>query len=175
MDIFSEGNDFKRNFRYLAEILGKSNQAEEILKNYDAQVQDFRQQMGDKLKNKTASLLSFFDSTIHVYGPETLAYGQVLKDVGVQFIPAYKNLGSDDLRLSLEALPDWDADFLFLDLYYKEEFEDAESLSLFAEPVWSSLNAVQKDQAYITDWYGGGPAMADRVIDDLYQYFSETL
>ncbi|ESA35144.1 periplasmic binding protein [Leptolyngbya sp. Heron Island J] len=175
MDIFSEGNDFKRNFRYLAEILGKSNQAEVVLANYDAQIQEFRQQMGDKLKNKTVSLFSFWGSAVHVYGPDILAYAQVLRDAGIQFIPAYEDLGSNHLRLSLESLPNWDADFLFLDLFYKEEFESIDSLSLFTEPLWSSLNAVQKDQVYVTNWYGGGPVMANQVIDDLYEYFSEML
>ncbi|MEO1633594.1 MAG: iron-siderophore ABC transporter substrate-binding protein [Cyanobacteria bacterium J06631_9] len=170
IDIFSEGNDFKRNFRSLADILDKTDKANEILADYEVRVQEFRQQMENQLKNKTASLLSFFDSTAHVYGPETLAYAPVLSDVGIQFISAYKNLGSDYLRLNLEAIPDWDADLLFLDLYYTEDSGGIESLPLFEEPIWQSLKAVQNNQAYVTDWYGGGPAMANRVIDDLYEF-----
>jgi iron complex transport system substrate-binding protein len=109
------GNDFKRNFRYLAKILSRSSQAEKILAAYNARVQKFRQQVGEKLKNKTVSLLSFWDSTIHAYGPELIPYGRVMSDAGIQFIPSYKNLKSDYLRLSIETVSDFDADFLFIE------------------------------------------------------------
>jgi iron complex transport system substrate-binding protein len=95
IDLYSDGNDFKRDFKYLAEILDKRDRVEGILAEYNAKIQRFRQQLEEKLKTKTVSLLAFWGSTVHVYGPELLFYADVMSDVGIQFIPAYKNLKSE--------------------------------------------------------------------------------
>lgn len=172
IDLYTGGNDFKRNFKHLAEILGKSDQVEGIVAEYNERIQKFRQRFGEKLKNKTVCLLSFWDSTVHVYGPDLLFYGPVMREAGIKFIPAYQNLKDDYLRLNIETVPDWDADFLFISFYYKKEFENLKSLSFFKQPIWSTLKAVRNKQVYITTWTGGGPIMANRLIDELYEYFS---
>jgi iron complex transport system substrate-binding protein len=174
IDIYSGGNDFKRDFKYLAEILGRSDQVEAILAEYNAKVQRFRQQLEEKLKTKTVSLLAFWGSTLHVYGSELLFYADVMDDIGIRFIPAYKNLKSDYLRLNIETVPDWDADFLFIHFYYREEFEKLKSLSFFKEPIWSTLKAVRNKQVYIMSWAGGGPIAANQIINELYKYFLDT-
>jgi len=175
IDIYSGENDFKRHFKYLAEILDKNDQVERLLAEYSEKVQKFRQQFEEKLKNKTVSLLTFWGLAVHVYKPELLFYAQVMRDAGVQFSSAYENLKDDYLRLSIETISDWDADFLFVDFYYKEEFENLESLLFFKEPVWSTLNAVRNKQVYITTWSRGGPIAANQLIDELYEYFSSKL
>lgn len=175
IDIHSGGNDFKRHFKYLAEILDRSDRVEVILAEYNERIQKFREKFGEKLKTKTVSLLNFWGSTVHVYKPELLSYAQVMSDAGIQFIPAYKNMKNDYLKLNIETISDWDADFLFVEFYYKEEFENLKSLSFFKEPIWSTLKAVRNKQVYIFTWNGGGLIMANRVIDDLYRYFSNQL
>ncbi|NJK47209.1 iron-siderophore ABC transporter substrate-binding protein [Candidatus Gracilibacteria bacterium] len=175
IDIYSGGNDFQRNFKYLAEILNKSDRVEGILAQYNERIQKFRQQFGEKLKTKTVSLLAFWGSTVHVYKPELLFYAKVMSDAGLQFIPAYKTLKNDYLRLNLETVSDWDADFLFIEFYYQEEFEDLKSLLFFKEPIWSTLKAVRNKQVYIMTESGGGPITANQLIDELYGYFSSKL
>jgi iron complex transport system substrate-binding protein len=170
-------HDFKRTLKYLAEVLDRSDQAEEFLTQYDERIQKFRRQFGEKLKTKTVSLLSFYNSTFHADKPEILGcYAQVMSDAGIQFIPALKNLENDTLRLSLETLPDWDADFLFIQIYLKRDFEDPKSLSLFEEPIWLKLSAVRNKQVFIMSWPGGGgPMLANQVIDELHEYFIKKL
>ncbi|MBW4621239.1 MAG: iron-siderophore ABC transporter substrate-binding protein [Cyanosarcina radialis HA8281-LM2] len=176
IDIFSGGIDFKRDFKYLAEILDRSDRVEEILNQYNGRIQKFRQQFAEKLKTKTVSLLAFWGSTVHVYGPELPVYAQIMSDAGIQFIPTYKNLKNAYLRLNLETVSNWDADVLFIQFYYKKDFENPKSLSLFKQPIWSTLKAVRNQQVYIMTWPGsGGPIMANRVIDELYGYFSSQL
>ena len=172
---YDGGNDFKRNFRKLAERLGKSDQAEGVLAEYNDRIQKFQQQFGEKLKSKTVSLIWFFESSFHVYGPEHLFMGWVMSEAGIQFIPAYKELGRDvRFNMSIESLPDWDADFLFVALYYEGSFEELESV--FKQPLWSTLRAVRNDQVYImTESPSGGPIGANQFIDDLSDYFSTKL
>lgn len=175
IDIYSGGVDFKRDFKYLAEILDSSNQVEKILSQYNERIQKFRQKLGEKLKNKTVSLLAFWGGTVHVYGPKLPVYAQVMSDAGVQFIPAYEKLKDSYLRLSMETVPDWDADFLFIQFYYDEDFENIKSLPFFRQPIWSKLKAVKNERVYIMSWAGsGGPILANQIIDELYQYFVNT-
>jgi len=175
IDIYSGGNDFKRNTKHLAEILGKSDQVEGILAEYNEQVQKFRQRFGEKLKTKTVSLLAFWGSTVHVYGPELIAYAQVMSDIGIQFIPKYRNLKDNYLQLSLETISDWDADFLFIEPHLKTDLEN-DLISFLEEPVWSTMKAVRNDQVYImTEYPSGGPIGAKGFIDELSKYFSSKL
>ncbi|NJK53708.1 MAG: iron-siderophore ABC transporter substrate-binding protein [Leptolyngbyaceae cyanobacterium SU_3_3] len=175
INIYSNGNDFKRHFKYLAEILDRGDRAEGILTEYNERIRKFRQQFGERLEAKTVSLLGFWGSTIHVYKPELLFHAQVMRDAGIQFIPTYENLKDDYLRLNIETVSDWDADFLFIDFYYKEEFENLKSLSFLKEPIWLTLKAVRNKQVYITTWAGGGPIMANQLVDELYGYFINKL
>ena len=172
---FNGGNDFKRNFRQLAEILGKSEQAESILAEYDEQIQNFQKRFGEKLKNKTVSFLSFSGSALHVYRLEDIFITSVMSDAGIQFIPAYKTLkDGGQLNMSIEVLPDWDADFLFLELYRQESIEEFESLN--KNSLWTTLNAVRNDQVYIVTKYpSGGPIGASQFFDELSEYFSSKL
>ncbi len=176
IDIYSGGIDFKRDFKYLASILDKSDKVEEILSQYNERIQQFRQHLGEKLKTKTVSLLAFWGSTVHVYGPELFLHAQVMSDAGIQFIPAYKKIKNGYLRLNIEAVSDWDADFLFIQFYYDEDFEKLKSLSFLKEPIWSTLKAVKNKQVYIMTWPGsGGLMLANQVIDELYAYFNNKL
>ncbi|MEM7794614.1 MAG: iron-siderophore ABC transporter substrate-binding protein [Cyanobacteria bacterium P01_C01_bin.118] len=172
---FAGGHDFKRNFRQLAEILGKSDQVDSALADYNEQVQEFQQRFGEKLKSKTVSVIWFFESSFHVYGPEHLAMGSVMSEAGIQFIPIYKELGRDSLvNMSLESLPDWDADFLFVALHFENDPEGLKAV--FEQPLWSTLKAVRNDQVYImTESPSGGPIGASQFIDDLSEYFSSKL
>jgi iron complex transport system substrate-binding protein len=173
--IYSGRNDFKRNFKYLAEILDKSDQVEAILAEYNERIQKFRQQFGEKLKTKTVSLLLFWGSTLHAYNLHILSKAQIMSDAGIQFISTYKNMKNDYLRLNLETVYNWDADFLFIEFYYKEEFENLKSLSFFKEPIWSTLKAVRNKQVYIVTSINEGPIRANQLIDELYTYFSSKL
>jgi iron complex transport system substrate-binding protein len=64
--------DFKKNLKYLAEILDMSEQAEEILAEYNGRIQEFRQRLGNKLKTKTVSIVNLphHSTGFHIIGPE---------------------------------------------------------------------------------------------------------
>jgi iron complex transport system substrate-binding protein len=170
------GVDFKQNLKYLAEILDRSDRAEEILAEYNERIQKFQQQLGEKLGTKTVSVLHLYGSNIAVYGSDFAPYGQIMLDAGIPLIPAYKQL-KGYLELSLETLPDWDADILFIDILREAESENFKSLSFLQQPIWSTLKAVQNNQVYVVSWASTvvGPITVNRFIDDLYGYFANAL
>lgn len=167
--------DFKKNLNHLAEILDRSDRVEGILTEYNNRIQKFRQQLGEKLKTKTVSIIHLSSSNIAVYGSDIVPYSQVMNDVGIQFIPAYKKL-KGYLGISIETLPDWDADILFVIILHERDSENLKSLSFLEQPIWSTLKAVQNNQVYAVSWASTvvGPITANQFIDDLYKYFANT-
>lgn len=155
--------DFKERLRYFAQILGKENRAETLLAQYEERIQQLQQQLGEKTETITVSTLYFHDAQIFAASLEALTHHQIVSDVGLQFTQAHQHLQTPWAPLSVEALPDYDADYLFL-------ITSDESLSFLDQPVWSTLKAVQNKQIYAVKWDVGGPIGANRVIDDLHKY-----
>lgn len=171
----SDSTDFKKELKYLAEILNRSDLVETILAEYNERIKKFRQHLGEKLRTKTVSVVHLYGSRVSVYGPDIVVYGQIMKDAGLQFIPAYKNLKNGYLDINIETLPDWDADFLFVVVVYERDSENLKSLSFLKQPIWSTLKAVQNKQVYAVSWASvQGPITANQFIDDLYGYFKNT-
>jgi len=168
-----EARGFKKTLKYLAEILDRSDQVEEILTKYNERIQKVRQQLGEKLKTNTVSVLGIHGSSFYVYRLNTTIYSQVMSDAGIQFIPAYKKLTNDYTVLSIETLPDWDANFLFILQNYKRHSEDL--TSIMNHPIWSTLSAVQNGNVHPIVLDVWGPITATRFVDDLYNYFINAL
>ncbi|TFI53968.1 ABC transporter substrate-binding protein [Mastigocladus laminosus UU774] len=167
-----EMSGFKKVLKYLAGILDRSDRVEEILSQYNRRIQNFRQQLGEKLKTKTVSILSVSVSSFYIEKPEFTIYSQIMSDAGIQFIPAYKELKNNRTFLNIEILPDWDADFLFVLQNSKRQSEYLKSI--FKQPIWSTLKAVQNKQVRVIILDVWGPITATRFIDDLYTYFINT-
>ncbi|WP_416671393.1 ABC transporter substrate-binding protein [Egbenema bharatensis] len=169
----NSGIDFKRELRWAAEIFNQSDRAEKILSSYDNRIQQFREKLGTKLRNKTVSILHLNGSQISACGAGITTYGQVMSDAGLEFIQAYKDLKDGCSSISIETLSEWDADCLFVVVVYKRH-GDLMSLSFLDQPIWSTLKAVQNKQVYSVNWASvGGPIGANWLIDELYKYFSD--
>ncbi|MFN6570073.1 iron-siderophore ABC transporter substrate-binding protein [Dendronalium sp. ChiSLP03b] len=167
--------DFKERLRYVAQVLGKSDRAEKLLTQYQDRIQKLQQQLGQQLKTRTISVIYLAGSAdvFYTYRPDFLAFGQIMSDVGLRLIQ--KNQKEPQLTLSIEVLPESDADILFImtELLNKD-FKQAnpESLSFLQKPIWSTLKAVQNKQVYKVNWTVGGPIGANRIIDDLFKYLA---
>lgn len=165
--------DFKERLRYVAQVLGKSDRAEELLTQYQNRIQTLRQQLGKQLETKTISVIYLAGSAdiFYSYRPDFLAYGQILSDAGLRLIQ--QNQKQRELTLSIEVLPKYDADILFIMTeHLTRDFKEAnpEVLSFLQKPIWSNLQAVKTKQIYRVNWTVGGAMGANRIIDDLYKY-----
>jgi iron complex transport system substrate-binding protein len=159
--------DFKKRLRYFAEILGKSENAEKLLVEYQHQVQQLREKLSEKSKLATVSVLYVQGSQIAVSDADTLPHSQIIRDLGLNLTQAHKQKSSDWTVLNIEALPEYDADYMFI-------ITSDKSLSFLKQPIWSALKAVQNKRVYAVNWDVGGPIGANRVIDDLEKYLVNT-
>lgn len=163
--------DFKERLRYIAHVLGKSDQAEELLVVYQERIKKLRQQLGEKLEKITVSVISLEGQNIYTYRSDFTLASQIINDIGLIRPLIQQNQKESHLISSIEMLPNHDADILFVDDYEKS---NTEPLSFLKKPIWSALKAVQKNQVYEVDWSAGGPFGANRIIDDLFKYLVNT-
>ncbi|MEA5605706.1 iron-siderophore ABC transporter substrate-binding protein [Nostoc sp. UHCC 0252] len=169
--------DFKKRLRYVAQVLGKSDRAEELLTHYQNRIQKLRQQLGKQLETKTISVIYLAGSAdvFYSYRSDFLGYGQIITDAGLRLIQ--KTQKELQLTLSIEVLPEYDADFLFIMTdFLTKDFKQAnpEFLSFLQKPIWSKLKAVQNKQVYNVNWNVGGTIGANKIIDDLFKYLVKT-
>lgn len=167
-------NGFIPTLRYLAEILDKNKLVDDIVADYDRKVSAFRQQFGEKLQDKTVSVIGVDQTSFYIEKLGTRIYNQVMDDAGVQFSPAHATIKTIGYHpINIEALPQWDADFLFVIRNYKRHAEDFKLLT--QKPIWSTLNVVKNKQVHPMVLDVWGPITVNQFIDDLYEYFSNNL
>lgn len=74
------------------------------------------------------SIVYIYNSQISVYRPDILTHSQIVNDLGLQFVQPQKNQQESWLTLSIEMIPQYDADYLFV-------VANDESLPLLNHPI----------------------------------------
>ncbi|MFB9377139.1 ABC transporter substrate-binding protein [Kineococcus gynurae] len=162
------GAVWKDNFTLDAEALNRSAEAEEILADYRARVDEVAEQWSDPASTEISVLRFMGGGEVRAYGRGSFI-GSVLKDVGFVW-PAAIDTAENRVELTTETLAQAEADVIF----WSPGFGDAgrtEVANVTAGPLWGSLGAVRAGSAYeVSDdtWFLGlGPSGADGVLDDL--------
>ncbi|NJO73395.1 MAG: iron-siderophore ABC transporter substrate-binding protein [Leptolyngbyaceae cyanobacterium RM1_406_9] len=165
---------WKSFLRSTAEVLGKSQEAETLLNEYDQRIQEFKQRMGNRLSSVQISVINPMPEGVRLIYQDTFA-GRVIQDAGLSRPTGQDKDGYSSNPLSLELIPQMDGDVVFV-----ISFMDAENLKLIEQlknhPLWSQLEAVKQDKVYPVDaehWYGSDIVTADLILDDLFKYLLE--
>lgn len=161
---------WKRDLKLHAEALGKSERAQQLLDDYDRRIKAFQQQMGDRLQTTQVSVVNFRPDHVRIYLKDSFV-GTILEDAGLPRPPAQDQAGFVE-RISLEAIPQLDADVMFLIV---SDPEQTKTLNQFTQsPLWSQLKVVQQNRVYPVSsdiWINGWNMLgAQQVLDDLFQH-----
>lgn len=152
-----------------AAALGKTEQGEVLIQAFQARIQDFRQQMGDRLNTTEVSVLRFRPNQVRLYMKDSFC-GYLLEQVG---LPRPPSQDKDKLyeTVSLEAIPAMDGDVIF---YFQDNPQNSMVEKVTTHPLWKQLNAVQQGRVYPVSfdaWFlGNGILAANAVLDDLFKY-----
>ena len=143
--VFNEGAgydwDWKNNFRLIAEALGQPEQAEQLLADYQKQVEALKTSLDAPPQSITVSVLVFTPQGLIAHTPMSFS-GSVLQEIGFARNSAQREDEQFFVRFSREDLEGPDGDIIFL--IHNPEWE-SESLAAFVEdPLWSQLSAVQR-------------------------------
>ncbi|MGY1740647.1 MULTISPECIES: ABC transporter substrate-binding protein [unclassified Blastococcus] len=161
------GETWKENLLLAGEALGRTEQAEALLAEYEARAADVGAGFGDPAATEV-SVARFIDATsVRLYGTGSFI-GTVLADVGFAR-PAVQQVDETFVAVGPEQVGQADGDLLFWSGYGDDGAGAAEQV--VAGPLWQSLQAVQDGHAFAVDddrWFLGlGPLGAGLVLDDL--------
>jgi iron complex transport system substrate-binding protein len=181
---FEHSGQWKEVLMHHAEALGKTAEAEQVMDRYYARLEEFKQQMGSRAAEIEVSIVRVYPTHVNLYLKDSFC-GTVVADAGLSRPPAQdltaseaKTLFGDQIQhtISREQIPDIDGDVIFLWTYDSQDETaqqtQTEKEKLKADPLWSTLTAVQEGRVYEVPgyWIGNGPIAANAVLDDLLKY-----
>lgn len=174
--VFTEavGVVWKENLKLHAEALGKTAEAQKLMDDYTARLDEFKVKLGDRLANTKVSTVRFLSGgKVRIYMKQSFI-GTVLQDAGLPRPPAQdKDVFAEEV--SKERIPDMDGDVMFVTTFGPG---DETALATFqSDPLWSQLSVVKANKVYaVPDDYwmlGIGILAANRVVDDLFVHLAQ--
>jgi iron complex transport system substrate-binding protein len=157
--------EWKRMFRFRADVLRKRGLAAEKVADFEARVREFREEMGDRLDEVTVSMIRFGESNVGVY--PTSFSGSVLADIGVERPPNQAfDIGECCVDLSVEEIPEIDADYVFVAVDPGAEDQLARYES---NPLWARLEG-EKIEVSSAVWIQPSYTTAGMILDDLNEH-----
>ncbi len=177
--------EWKLPFMLVAEALGQTEKALQVVAQYNARVAEFKARMGERLKQTRISVVNFHPGVIMVR-PKSAFSGAILEELGLDR-PRLQKLNPTAVTklsgipgmymISPELMTLIDADVLFvLNPGFPTPVDSKLVLKqLMAEPLWSKLKVVQEGKVYVVGhyWYFGSYLSALLVLDDLFKYLVE--
>ncbi len=169
LDLFTD--DWKTNFRLVADVVGRSQRAEEVIAEYDARVADLAPDVEALFGGQRVALVqqSLPDGGTgdggvdgaRIYGRDTNP-GRFLADLGIDVWepadPGGSEIAPSTYAVSFEVIPTIDADAI---IYLIEDSFMATRETIEAEPLWASTAAAEADDFYFLDFGAqvrlGGP------------------
>lgn len=172
--------EWKKSFALHAAALGRNQQAEQLMTQYQQRVEELRSQLGESIQQTKISLVRVLPERIALYLKNSFA-GSILDEIGFARPPAQDKgiLGKEPfvIAVSKEKIQDADGDVIFTWTFgATPEIAQSAKFALQqikADPLWLQLNAVQKGNVYeVGDYWhvASTPTQAMMVIDDLLNY-----
>ncbi|MGG1639476.1 ABC transporter substrate-binding protein [Paenibacillus sp. NRS-1760] len=174
--VFAEDlvGDWKINFKLYMEAVGKTEEGEKAMADFDKRVAEVKAKLGSKADTKI-SVARFSASQVRIYQKQTFS-GVLLNDLGFAR-PESQDKDSFIEVMSKETIPSMDGDVLF---YFVTEAAGKTDASKVVEewmndPLFKKLNVVQNNKVIKVDeaiWNSaGGYKAANLLLDEIVAYF----
>lgn len=153
------GENWKNDFKVLAEALGKTDEYDKLMMNYEQRAHALDEAIEDGVG--TISLLRPKNNAFNIFGVESMA-GIVVADAGLQRPESQQFTDKSSHDISAEELGLADADWIFYGVVPGSPSPTETSL-------WASLGAVEKDQAIEIDndgWFLNASWLSATLIQD---------
>jgi iron complex transport system substrate-binding protein len=157
--------DWRKTLNEFAPIVGKEDKAKQVLEDYGKRMENAAKQLKSAIGEQTVMFLRILPKEYRVYGKLSPA-GSVLYD-DLSLRPASGvPLDKKQLAVSMEALPDFDPDHIFL---LAQDDAEAKIKELQNSPLWKNLKAVKNNRIYPVDqrlWIQGeGPIASATMLE----------
>ena len=170
--VFTEttGPDWRENFLVHADALGKEDEAQEVVEEYDAHVDEVVEQLGgpEAAAQTTVGFTRFVEGApTRLYLDDTFV-GSIFTDLGVGRPDHLEETGFS-LDISPEQIDKANADVIFYSTY--GDPEAAKETAILSSPLWKRLDAVRNGKAFQVDdtlWMLGiGYTGANEVLEEM--------
>lgn len=170
----ANGAEWKDDFRYVASVLGREDDAERLLKEYEDAAQKLKDRISPVTTGRTvASAQVAFDHTqVYVDLPDAFS-SVVLTELGLTMAPIVADATGDRIAVSFERLPEIDADIVFWQVRQKDEDGQRDTAGFQVaqdSPLWPQIRAVQSGNVHQVDnrpWYFPTIVAARRMLADV--------
>jgi iron complex transport system substrate-binding protein len=151
-----------------AELIGPDAEAEydEQRAAYEKDLGSLRENLGDAAALRVSIVQMNSGDEITVFGDKTLVPSTILDSLGIARPPITEEADAEGgfLSMSLERIPEVDADLILLDMGVGEFAGD-----YTGNPLWQGLSAVKAGQVHVygPEWYGTTYHRFQLVLDEL--------
>lgn len=166
------GATWKENLNVVAEALGKTEKAEQLMQDYEDRKQEFQQALGDQLEETTVSILRPRADQVRIYLSQSFS-GQIIQDMGLPR-PEAQQEDKFARHVTEEQIETLDGDVIF---WFSRDPENILEKRIKDKPLWKTLQAVKDDEVHRVSpetWLSGmGIQSVNLVVDDLFKYLVE--
>ncbi|SHG48720.1 iron-hydroxamate ABC transporter substrate-binding protein [Ornithinibacillus halophilus] len=168
--------NWKKQIEVFGKLLGKEDEAEKVLSDYDEKVADAKKQILEALGDETVAAIWVAGDQFYIFEENRHSAEVFYSELGMNVPELVKNLGEADVQwnpISIEKLSELDADHVFLlALEGEQGLETLENSS-----VWKSTPAFKNDNIYIlndpSNWTNKGIIASKKTIDDILSVIVE--
>ncbi|MEC0127647.1 ABC transporter substrate-binding protein [Paenibacillus pabuli] len=176
--LLPEYDDWRDELRDMAAILGKEDQAEQVMQDLEQHEKQGAETLHSLIGDETVLYIRVMEKEIVLHGENIDRGSFIHKQLALKSLPNFPK-SENAMSVSLEVLPEYDADHLIVQLddetnqEIKSKFEEMLTTSL-----WKNLKAVKNDHVYMVggkEWFnlGMSPLADNYVIDDIVAAFRE--
>jgi iron complex transport system substrate-binding protein len=137
------------NLRFLGEMLGKQEKAEEVLRKYYQDAAAAKARLPERVKDKSVVAVRIRVGNIGVY-PANLFFNEILyNELGLPVPEEIKAVKAQEV-ISLEKFSEMDPDYIFLQYAASESPAQPKVVEeLQQNPIWRSMKAVKNNNVFI--------------------------
>ncbi|MDT0123478.1 iron-siderophore ABC transporter substrate-binding protein [Paenibacillus sp. RRE4] len=176
--LLPERQEWPEELQDIATVLGKETEAKQVLEDLKQHEKEGADKLHSLIGDETVLYVRVMEKEIVLNGPNLSRGAFVHKRLGLKPV---SNFPKDEtgLSISMEVLPEYDADHLIIQLDDEENPEIQKKYNdMLSTSIWKNLKAVKNNHVYLVggkEWFNLGMApMSDNyVIDDIVAAFEE--
>ncbi|WP_028612665.1 ABC transporter substrate-binding protein [Paenibacillus harenae] len=155
--VVDKADNWREGLREVGRYLDREAEAEAWLAEFDREAAELREELGKRAEpDATFLYLRVMPKEVRVHGVDQALSQTLFGELGLKPVPGLENVKRIEV-ISLEALPDFDADYIFMEVGTPGAGGDQDAKDnlkgLQETMVWKGLNAVRHDRVYeVPQW-----------------------
>lgn len=142
-------SNWEANLLMLGEIVGKEDQAKDIIEKYKKDAAEAKEKLADILKDKKVLMVRIRTGNINLYPEDVYFNPSLYTDLGLPVPEEIKAVKAQE-NVSLEKFAEINPDYLFVQFAEAENTDQPKALEdLQNNPIWKSINAVKNEKTFV--------------------------